>query len=62
MAIETQRRREIQLQRIHAALARMQRGEYGLCSACEEEIALRRLETDPASPLCIACAARQEQR
>lgn len=62
MAVEAQRRREIQLQRIRAALARMQRGEYGLCTGCDEEIALRRLETDPAAPLCIACAARQEQR
>lgn len=62
MAIETQRRREIQSQLIQAALARIERGEYGLCADCEEEIALRRLETDPAAPLCIACAARQEQR
>lgn len=62
MAIETQRRRDIQLRRIHAALARMQSGDYGLCTACGEEIALPRLQADPASGLCIACASRQEQR
>ena len=62
MAIEAQRRREMQLQRIHAALVRMQQGDYGLCAACEEEIAIRRLETDPAATLCIACASRQEKR
>lgn len=62
MAIEAQRRREIQLQRIHAALLRIQSGDYGLCAACEEEIAIRRLESDPAATLCIACASRQEQR
>jgi DnaK suppressor protein len=62
MAIEAQRRREIQLQRIHSALARIRSGDFGLCTACEEEIALRRLETDPAATLCIACAARQEKR
>lgn len=61
MAIETQRRRDIQSRRIHAALARMQNGDYGLCTACEEEIALARLQADPATALCIACAARQER-
>lgn len=62
MAVEAQRRREIQLQRIQSALARIQSGDYGLCTACEEEIALLRLETDPAATLCIACASRQEER
>lgn len=62
MALAAQRRWEIQLQRIHAALARIQSDDYGLCTACEEEIAMRRLETDPAATLCIACASRQEQR
>lgn len=62
MAIETQRRRDIQLRRIHAALSRMQSGDYGLCTACEEEIALPRLQADPASGLCIACASREEKR
>jgi DnaK suppressor protein len=62
MAIEAQRRREIQLQRIHAALGRIKNDDYGLCTACEEEIAIRRLETDPAATLCIACASRQEKR
>ncbi len=62
MTLEQQRRRDIQLQRIRGALTRMQNGEYGLCVACEEEIALRRLETDPAAPLCIACASRQERQ
>ncbi|WP_211232785.1 TraR/DksA family transcriptional regulator [Desulfatirhabdium butyrativorans] len=50
------------MQRIHAALARIRSGDYGLCTVCEEEIAIRRLETDPVAMLCIACASRQEQR
>ena len=62
MAIEAQRRREIQLQRIRAAFSRIQSGNYGLCIACEEIIAIRRLEIDPAAILCIACASRQEKR
>ncbi|MDF1579203.1 MAG: TraR/DksA C4-type zinc finger protein [Desulfuromonadales bacterium] len=62
MAIASQSRRDLQLQHIHAALARMQCGNYGLCIACKEEIAIRRLETDPVATLCIDCASRQERR
>lgn len=61
MALEAQRRREIQLQRIRHALTRIENGDYGLCTVCEEEIALRRLETDPTATLCIDCASRREK-
>lgn len=61
MALEAQRRREIQLQRINHALTRIDDGDYGLCSICEEEIAPRRLETDPTATLCIDCASRREK-
>lgn len=62
MAIEAQRRRDIQLKRIGSALAHIDSGDYGLCIACEEEIALRRLETDPAATFCIDCARKAEKR
>ena len=57
MAMETSRRRAGELKRIAAALTRMQAGEYGYCVECGEEIAVRRLELDPATPLCIHCAS-----
>lgn len=57
MAQETSRRRSSQLGRIKAALARIEDGEYGYCLKCGEEIAMRRLELDPAAPLCIECAS-----
>jgi DnaK suppressor protein len=57
MALETSRRRANELRRIEAALARMDEGEYGYCLECGEEIAMRRLEFDPAAPLCIGCAS-----
>jgi len=57
MALETSRRRRNDLRRIEAALARMDEGEYGYCVECGEEIAMRRLELDPAAPLCIGCAS-----
>ena len=57
MALETSRRRGVELRRIATALARIDEGEYGYCLECGEEIAVRRLELAPAAPLCIACAS-----
>jgi DnaK suppressor protein len=48
--------------RLHLALKRWHKGEYGWCSQCGELIASGRLEFDPAVPLCIACASRIESR
>ncbi len=58
MAIETGRRRDLELRRIDAALARIAEGEYGDCVACGDEIAGKRLDLDPTTPLCIACASK----
>lgn len=56
MALETERRREIELRRIESALVRVEAGEYGYCLTCGEEIGPKRLELDPATPVCIDCA------
>ncbi len=61
MAQESGRRRDQALRDITAALARIDSGDYGLCESCEEPIAEKRLEFDPAARLCIACASRAEQ-
>jgi DnaK suppressor protein len=58
MAAEVERRRELELTRIATALERLERGEYGYCVNCGEPIAQRRLELDPATPLCLSCAER----
>jgi len=57
-----QRRRELRRARIDAALARLAAGEYGTCPRCGEEIEPRRLEHDPSTPLCGACARRLDTR
>lgn len=57
MALETGRRRDVELQKIDAALRRMEEDEYGFCSACGEDIPAKRLKFDPATPFCIDCAA-----
>ena len=58
MALESKRRREIQLKRISTALERIEEGEYGYCATCEEEIDRRRLEVDPTNPFCVSCASK----
>ena len=60
MAKETQRRRELDLRRIEAALKRVEADDYGYCVACDELIAPRRLELDPAVATCIKCASGAE--
>jgi DnaK suppressor protein len=56
MALATEERRENERARITAALRRIESGDYGYCLNCDEEIAPRRLEVDPAAPLCLDCA------
>ncbi len=56
MAKETERRRQIDAQRIEAALKRMGADDYGYCVSCDEEISVARLNLDPALATCIDCA------
>lgn len=56
MQLETGRRRQIELKRIEGALERLAEGDYGYCVGCGEEIAVKRLELDPTTPVCIDCA------
>ncbi len=58
MSIESTRRRSIQIQRIEAALQRIDNDAFGVCVRCGEDINPKRLEIDPTSPLCISCANR----
>lgn len=51
-----------ELQRIEAALKRIETGEYGHCVICDEEIAEGRLRFDPSVLTCIACARRAERK
>ncbi len=49
------------LAKIEAALEKIERGEYGACEKCGEEIGLKRLEARPVAELCIDCKAEQER-
>lgn len=56
MAQETDRRRKAELQRVEAALQRLDSDDYGYCRTCDEEISKKRVELDPAVAVCIDCA------
>lgn len=46
-----------EIRMIQAALARMDAGEYGVCTKCGIEIAPERLDVLPFTPFCSKCAA-----
>lgn len=62
MALASERQRANELAAIHAALARIESGDYGLCVECEEAIEEKRLEANPAMGLCLSCARARERR
>ena len=47
------------LQAIDEALARIEKGSYGICRDCGEEIAPARLNAIPWTRVCITCKEKQ---
>lgn len=60
MSLEINRRRNLELIRIDAAMARLDQGEFGYCLVCGDEIPEKRLTFDPAAPTCVDCANARE--
>lgn len=56
MALAQRQRRQNEVAAIDAALRRIERGDYGVCVTCGEDIALPRLRNAPTVTTCIACA------
>ena len=55
------RERETKLMvKIKEALDRIDKGTYGICEECEEEISEARLKARPVTTLCIDCKREQE--
>ncbi len=46
---------ENKLKDIIGALEKMDQGTYGICENCHAEIAIERLEINPAAKTCIKC-------
>ncbi len=57
MANAVEERRKGRLQRIEAALRRVEEGEFGYCLNCGEEIPEKRLAVDLTLTHCVDCAA-----
>ena len=51
-----------EIRQIDQALARVDSGDYGYCSACGEEIPAARLSALPTTKLCVDCAEEAERR
>lgn len=49
------------LNKIEKSLEKTQRGGYGECESCGEEIGLERLRARPVAEFCIACKDEQER-
>lgn len=47
---------EKKLQDIILALEKMDKGTYGICENCNEEIDIKRLEINPSAKTCIKCS------
>lgn len=56
MSQEVDRRRQIEMTRIIAALNRLEEGEFGYCITCGEGIEEERLKLNPSLPQCSKCA------
>lgn len=58
--IRLREREEKLLKKTNTALERIEKGTYGICEECGEEIELKRLIARPVTTLCIDCKSRQE--
>ena len=56
MDLAQEQARRKQIVKINAALERLNNGDYGYCVSCDEAISEKRLNVDPATPLCVNCA------
>jgi len=54
------KREKYLLKKIEYSLAKIDKGSYGLCESCGEEISVSRLMVRPVAQLCIDCKTEQE--
>jgi RNA polymerase-binding transcription factor DksA len=53
---------EAMLARVRTALSKIERGTYGICDACGQEISKERLTALPHATLCVIDQSRMETR
>lgn len=53
---------EEKLKAIDAAFSRLERGRYGICEKCKQEIPIERLTAVPFAAYCIDCQRQRNER
>jgi DnaK suppressor protein len=46
---------DLRIKMLHAALKRLEDGEYGICLSCGDDISPKRLNALPEATICIEC-------
>ncbi len=48
------------IKKIKKALDRIEKGTFGICEKCEEDISMERLKARPVTTQCIDCKTKEE--
>jgi DnaK suppressor protein len=56
--LSIERNAEDLLHKVERALARVEKGTYGICEGCGESIPVARLEVLPYATTCVSCARK----
>jgi len=62
MRLTSEKRMRDDLVEVEHALAKFEKGTYGLCDNCGQPIDLARLEALPEARLCLSCKAQGEKK
>ena len=54
-------RERMLLKKIDEAIEKIDKGTFGICEECHNEIGIKRLAARPVTTLCIDCKTRQEE-
>lgn len=60
MAVAQRERLQNEQGRLRAALARIDRGEFGRCQLCGQDVVAERLEIQPDAVVCVPCAKKRK--
>ena len=53
-------RESMLIKKIRKSLENIEKGEYGICEDCGEEISIERLKARPVTSFCIRCKTNRE--
>ena len=56
MNVAAMERLKLRVEKLNAAIRRVEEDEYGICLSCGEEIGNKRLQAIPEATICIECS------